>query len=366
MDSSAASPSPDDSAPLLPSRNAQTAVLPRRSGGVARWFLRVIALSALGIALTLFLGLMGLGGLLSVGSDDSIHEQYHSLAHHGADKVAVILLEGTILDGDGFVKKQIDHIRKDEGVKAVVLRVNSPGGTVSGSDYLYHHLKKLVDDRKLPLVVSMGGIAASGGYYVSMAVGDTPESIFAEPTTWTGSIGVVIPHYNVAGLMEKLQVEEDSVKSHRLKQMGSPTRKMTEEERQIFQGLVDDSFGRFKDIVKAGRPAFRGDEQALVKAATGQVFTTRQALANGLIDKEGFVEEAIDRAIALAKLDKEQTKVVKYKRTGGLLDLFLLTAQSKSAPRHGVSELASLLELASPRAYYLCTWLPPLAASRND
>jgi protease-4 len=169
----------------------------------------------------------------------------------------------------------------------------------------------------------------------------------------------------VAGLMEKLQVEEDSIKSHRLKQMGAPTRVMTEEERQIFQGLVDDSFGRFKDIVKAGRPAFRQDEQALVKVATGQVFTTRQALANGLVDKEGFIEEAIDRAIALASLDKEQTKVVKYKRSGGLLDVFLLSAQSKSASSPGVSELAALLELASPRAYYLCTWLPPLAAARD-
>lgn len=335
---------------------------PRRS----RWLARLFALTLLGLAALMFLGLAGLGGLIAVGGDDSIHEQYHSLDRHGTEKVAIIDVEGAILDGDGFVKKQIDHVRKDKDVKAVVLRVNSPGGTVTASDYLYHHLTKLKTDRELPLVVSMGGIAASGGYYVAMAVGDTPESIFAEPTTWTGSIGVVIPHYNVAGLMEQWKVEEDSIKSHRLKQMGTPTRAMTEEEREIFQGLVNDSFDRFKQIVKAGRPAFRKDEAALTKVATGQVFTTRQALASGLVDKEGFIEEAIDRAVALAGLDKEKTKVVKYKRTGGLVDLFLSSARSNSAQPSALSQLATLVELTSPRAYYLCTWLPPLASSRDD
>jgi protease-4 len=332
----------------------------------SRWFARFAALVLLGLAALMFLGLAGLGGLIVVGGDDSIQEQYHSLERHGTEKVAIIDVEGAILDGEGFVKKQIDHVRKDSDVKAVVLRVNSPGGTVTASDYLYHHLTKLKTDRQLPVVVSMGGIAASGGYYVAMAVGDTPESIFAEPTTWTGSIGVVIPHYNVAGLMEQWKVEEDSIKSHRLKQMGSPTRAMTEEEREIFQGLVNDSFDRFKQIVKAGRPAFRKDEEALAKVATGQVFTTRQALEYGLVDKEGFIEEAIERAVALAGLDKEHTKVVRYKRSGGLVDLFLSSARSQSAEPSSLAQLSALLELTSPRAYYLCTWLPPLAASRGD
>lgn len=339
---------------------------PPRPPRPSRWFPRLIALAMLAFAGVMFLGLAGLGGLVTVGGDDSLHEQYHSLDRHAAHKVAIIAIEGAILDGDGFVKKQIDKVRKDQDVKAIVLRVDSPGGTVTASDYLYHHLIELTADRKLPLVVSMGGMAASGGYYVSMAVGDTPESIFAEPTTWTGSIGVVIPHYNVAGLMEQWKVEEDSIKSHRLKQMGSPTRPMTEEERQIFQALVDDSFDRFKQIVKAGRPAFRKDEQALTKVATGQVFTTRQALANGLVDKEGFIEDAIDRAIALAGLDKDQTKAVKYKRSAGLTDLLLSSAHSRSAPTSGVSQLATLLELTSPRAYYLCTWLPPLLVGRVE
>jgi protease-4 len=334
----------------------QTNPPPPRRFSPLRWLGRLIATMSLGVLLLLGLALAGLSGFFSFGSDDTLHEQYHSLSKHATDKIAVITLEGTILDGDGFVKKQIDHVRDDEAVKAVVLRVNSPGGTVSGSDFLYHHLKKMVADRKLPLVVSMGGIAASGGYYISMAVGDEKDVIFSEPTTWTGSIGVVIPHYDLSGLMERFQVTEDSIKSHRLKQMGSFMKPMTEEERQIFQALVSDSFGRFKEIVQAGRPRFKNDDAALDKVATGQVFTTHQALDSGLVDKEGFVEDAIDRAIELAHLNKENVRAVKYKHLGGIFDMLDIHARSRA--NSPVSDLAAILDLATPRAYFLCTWMP--------
>src|SRR5262249_41128055 len=135
-----------------------------------------------------------------------IEERYFSHSETAQQKVAIITIEGTILHSDGFAKWQIDQVAKDPDVKAVVVRVDSPGGTVTGSDYLYHHLKMLRDGehngRKVPLVVSMGGIAASGGYYLSMAAGDVPDTIFAERTTWTGSIGVIIPHFSVADLLE--------------------------------------------------------------------------------------------------------------------------------------------------------------------
>jgi len=313
-----------------------------------------MALLAVVVGGAVLLGFVAMA-VTSLGSDDQTEEHYHSLARRGGDKIAIITVEGTILDGDGFAKKQIDRVREDKNVKAVVLRVNSPGGTVTGSDYLYHHLTKLAKEREIPIVVSMGGIAASGGYYVAMAVGDTPDTIYAEPTTWTGSIGVVIPHYNLAGLMQKWELEEDSVKSHPLKQMGSPTKKMTPEERAIFQGLVDDSFGRFKQIVLAGRPKLRADPKTLDRVATGQVFTTHDALTSGLVDREGFIEDAIDRAAELAGLDKEQTKVVKYKRHAGLFDFGLSAHAASRGP-----DLAMLLDMTSPRAYYLCTWLPSM------
>lgn len=353
MDSPSSLPPPSQVAAPMSARQR-----PASAGGWWRWVARLVLVTCVvgSLAVVVLVG-AALTGFVSVGDESGINEQYHSLSRHAVQKVAIVTLEGTILDGDGFVKRQIDHVRDDQNVKAIVLRINSPGGTVSGSDYIYHHLKRLAAERKIPLVVSMGGIAASGGYYAAMAVGDTPDTIFAEPTTWTGSIGVIIPHYNLAGLMDLWHLEEDSIKSHRLKQMGSPTRPMTDEERAIFQALVDDSFARFKEIVQSGRPRFRDDPAALDKVATGQVFTTRQALASGLVDKEGFVEDAIDRAIELAGLDRGETRVVKYKHFGGIFDL-ILGAQSRDRSPSPTSELASLLDMTSPRAYYLCTWLP--------
>ena len=205
----------------------------------------------------------------------------------------------------------------------------------------------------------MGGLAASGGYYVSMAVGHQPDTIFAEPTTFTGSIGVIIPHYNLAGLLDKIGAQEDSVVSGPLKEMGSLTRPMTEAERKIFQELVDDGFARFKaDRPRRPRQVPK-DPAALDKLATGQIFTADQAQKDGLVDKIGFLEDAVDRAIALAKLDKEKVKVVRYKPEASLASV-LLGGQSEG---RAALDLRAVLELSSPRAYYLCTWLPALAGS---
>ncbi len=122
-------------------------------------------------------------------------EKYHSLAQFATKKIAIVEVSGAIYEGeDSFAEKQIDRVHEDPDVVAVVVRVNSPGGTVTGSDFIYHHLRELAEKRKLPIVVSMGSVCASGGYYVAMAVGNQPETVFAEPTTWTGSIGVIIPH----------------------------------------------------------------------------------------------------------------------------------------------------------------------------
>jgi protease-4 len=274
--------------------------------------------------------------------------------------VAIIAIKGTILGDESFVKDQIDRVRQDDSVKAVVVRVDSPGGTVTGSDYIYHHLKVLAEERDIPLVVSMGGIAASGGYYVAMAAGDTKNNVFAEPTTWTGSIGVIIPHYNLTGLLEKIDVRDDSIASNPLKMMGSPTREFPEpiraEEQKILQELVDASFADFKEIVLASRPALRDDAAAQEVAFTGRIFTAKQALDNHLVDKLGFIEDAIDRAIDLAALDKDRVQVIEYQQQQGVLDQILFGPQGRQA--HG--DLSALLELNVPRAYYLCTWMPGL------
>jgi protease-4 len=320
------------------------------------------------VLLLLALGLSGMLNLVLLvsgsGFDSSgtVREKFVSHERFGGDKVVIMSLEGMILGEDGgFVKRQIDQAIKDDDVKAVVLRINSPGGTVTGSDYLYHHLCRLREERNIPIVVSMGSLAASGGYYAAMAVGDTPDSIFAERTTWTGSIGVIIPHYDLSTLLqEKLGVEDDSVSSHPLKNMGSFAKQMTEEERRIYQALVDETFEQFKDIIKAGRPKFEKDPEALDELATGQIYTAQQALEHGLVDKIGFVEAAIDRAIELAGLDKDDVRVVKYQREPTLADVLL----GVSSPDRGV-DLAALLDLTAPRAYYLSTRMTPLVRSRR-
>lgn len=337
-------------------------VPPKRSvfSRIISVFLAIIFIGSLLLNL-IVLSLLGLAGLSSMETESRVQEKFFSHQYYAIDKVAILTIDGVIISGEGFFKQQIDHALKDAKagqLKALVLRINSPGGTMSGSDYMYHHLCELSKDSKIPIVVSMGGIAASGGYYASMAVGDTPDTIFAEPTTWTGSIGVIIPHYNCAGLMKELGVVEDSIASNPLKEMGSFTRPMTEEERKIFQGLVNDGFARFKSIVEYGRPKFKQDPAALNKLATGQVFTADQALQNGLIDKIGFIDDAVDRAIALAHLDKDNVKVVRYKPEPSLANLFI-GAQST---RQANFDLAALLDMTTPKAYYLCTWLPPLAA----
>jgi len=296
---------------------------------------------------------------------EGIYEKYHSGAKFGSDKIAIIDVSGVIMEGDGFVKKQIDLIREDDSVKAVVVRVDSPGGTVTGSDYIFHHLKKLREERKLKMVVSMGSVAASGGYYVSMAVGDEPKSIYAEPTTTTGSIGVIIPHYDVSRLMERFDVRDDSISSHPRKQMLSMTRALSDEDRAIVQAYVMESFDRFKEIVKEGRPAYRTDETALTDLATGEIFTAGQAKKRGLVDEIGFIEDAIARVAELASLDVKKARVVHYHRPPSLFEFPLAMQQARSA---SANPLATVLELNAPRAWYLATsWpLTPETLSHRD
>jgi protease-4 len=312
------------------------------------FFLRLVAF--FGWAGFLFCGLWAVSQLIALGQyfdrSEGISEKYHSGRKFASDKIAVIHVSGMIMTGDGFVKRQIDRVRDDESVKAVVVRIESPGGTITGSDFIYHHLKQLREERKLPLVVSMGSIAASGGYYVAMAVGDGQDSIFAEPTTTTGSIGVIIPHYDLTGAMEHLGIEDDSIASHPRKQLLSMTSPMTDDHREIIEAYLNDAFVRFKDIVKSGRPALRDNPARLDELATGQIFTANQALDGGLIDKIGFIEDAINRAAELANVDLSKTRVVEFERSLTLLDLAGIS-QAKSLQPPG---LADVFEMSTPKA----------------
>jgi len=328
------------------------------------WLLLVFGGLFCTLAVSMLMNLVFLVG----SSPDLVEEKL--ISHRGeknpyaSAKIAIITIDGAILRSEGYVKNQIDQIRQDKKVKAVVLRINSPGGTVTASDYLYHHLVELREERDIPIVVSMGGICASGGYYIAMAVGDREKAIFAEPTTWTGSIGVIIPHYNFAGLLKEHGIEDDSISSHPLKETGSATKEMSPEQRAILKELVQLSFEGFKDIVKQGRPELDDqtkDEDGLTdldKVATGQVFTAAQAEQRGLVDEIGFIEKAIDRAIVLAGLGADEVQVVRYDRPPSLFGGLLGAAARGKQPN-----LTALLELTTPRAYYLYSVAPALVSS---
>jgi protease-4 len=301
---------------------------------------------------------------------DAPIEKYHSLSKDATDKIAIIKIEGTILDAEGFIKKQIDRVREDNDVKAVVLRIDSPGGTVTASDFLYHQIRKLAKDRgtkndEFPIVVSMGGLCASGGYYIAMAAGGRDDVIFAEPSTWTGSIGVVIPHFDFSQLLADWKVEDDSIVSHKYKLMGSPTRQLSpeekEEERKLLQELVDQSFQRFKEIVLSGRPKLKEDEDALKTATTGRIFSAQQALDLKLVDKLVFLDAAIRRAAELAGRDPSALRCVQYEEPPGVIQM-LIGAESGMRPA-GKLDLSAMLDLTAPRAFYLCSWLPSILSN---
>jgi protease IV len=348
----------------------------RRWWRVILGFLGFLVILGLGLSMLVNVVLMAHG----YGEGTRVQEKFFSGDKNAHDKVVIIAIEGLITDGRGsFIKREVDEAAKDEDVKAVVLRINSPGGTVSGSDAILHYLREMPTKRRemaekkpgspenketnIPIVVSMGGIAASGGYYVAMAVGDKPDTIYAEPATWTGSIGVIIPHYNAKELLEKVGVQSDSVVSNPLKEIGTITRPMKTEERAIFQQLVNESFDGFKKVIQGGRPKFRKDPAALDKLATGVVFTASQAKADGLVDKIGYLEDAVQRATELAGLDKDKVRVVEYKPEFSFWES-LMGGEARAA---GCNPLAILETAAksSPQAYYLFTSLPPLTAAKD-
>jgi protease-4 len=317
----------------------------------------------------LIAGFAVLSALASAGANaqyfqkgSKVVEQYHSLSKTASAKVAVVDISGPIMGGSGFARSQIDQIAADDDVKAVVLRIDSPGGTVSGSDEIHYRISDVAKKRDLPVVISMGGIAASGGYYIAMANGGRDDVIFAEPATLTGSIGVIIPHFDLSKFVKKFDIEDDSITSGPLKEMLSPTKDRTpeleERERKILQSLVDEMFSRFKEIVKQGRPKL--DDEKLAAVTTGQIFTAEQARAAGLVDRVGFIEDAVDRAVELAGLTKDSARVVKYTKPKGLLDELL----GGSAPgARQVTILEAVAEWTTPRAWYLCSWWPALITS---
>jgi protease-4 len=351
--------------PPLPVQAIPTRVIVEQSGSRGRWGGRLAWLIT-GIAVLVAVTALAANATY-FQTNPKVVETYHSLSTNADAKVAIVTVSGAILGGDGFARRQVEQIEADPKVRGVVLRIDSPGGTVSGSDELHHMLSTLARERELPVVVSMGSIAASGGYYIAMASGGEEDVIFAEPATLTGSVGVLIPTYDMSGLLSRFDVTDTTVASGPLKEMLSPTKQRTPEmeqqQRDVLQGLVDEMFQRFVAIVREGRPKIT--EEQLTEITTGRIFTAEQARTVGLVDRIGFLDDAVARAVELTGLSDENVRVVRYARPRGLLDEVLGTAPSAAVRIDGTGltlSLESLAELTAPRCWYLCSWLPAVVS----
>ncbi|MCL2624145.1 MAG: signal peptide peptidase SppA [Planctomycetaceae bacterium] len=297
-----------------------------------------------------FAVIVGLFG--SAGSVTDVTEKHFSGNKKAKDKIAVVTLDGIIYGGEetGFLK-QIRKATEDDTVKAVVLRIDSPGGTVSGSDYYHHKLLEFKKKRNIPIVVSMGNMAASGGYYLAV----TGDEIFAEHSTITGSIGVIMPNYDLSELCDKIGVRSDPIVSGPLKQLGSVTRKLTEDERAVLESVISDMFARFKEIVCDGRPALRNDPELLAEVATGRIFLAKQAREKQLIDTIGYLEDAVERAASLAGLSQDKYHVVRYVQPKTLMETMIGVKTDKIVRSDSqVAVAAELLnDIAAPKMYYI-------------
>ena len=227
------------------------------------------------------------------------------------ERVAIVELEGLIVDVDDQVR-ELRAYRDNPGIRAVVIRINSPGGAVAPTQELYGAIRRLREAGK-PVVASLGAVAASGGYYVAVAA----DQIYANPGTLTGSIGVVMQMANLNALMKKVGVEYVVVKPGEFKDVGNFARPMTAEERRILQALLDDVHGQFIAAVADGRKLDRAEVR---RFADGRVFSGSQAKTLRMIDALGGLEEAVDGAATLAGLPKPP-RVIGPRRRFSVVDL---------------------------------------------
>lgn len=244
----------------------------------------------------------------------------------------------------GFMK-QLDYIKEDDTVKGVILKVNSPGGGVVESAEIHDKLGEIQKETKKPVYILMGSMAASGGYYISAGA----KKIFASEETLTGSLGVIMQGVNYEGLADKYGVDFVTIKSGQYKDIMSPTRQMTEEERQILQTMIDNSYEGFVKVISEGRNM---TTEQVKKIADGRIYDGRQAKELNLIDDFGYLEDVIEKMIDQENI--KGAKVVRYTDAIGFGSLFNLKVQKLFGAD---SEMAGLMKILSkpnsPRLMYL-------------
>jgi protease-4 len=248
------------------------------------------------------------------------------------------------------LKEALTKAAADAKVQALVLRINSPGGTVTASDMLYHELRMFKQKKKIPIIASIMDVGASGSYYVAMGA----DKIVAHPSSVTGSLGVIMLTVNANGLLEKIGVHAHAITSGPKKDMGSPFRAMTDEERAIFQGVINSFYERFLAVIKEGRRNLTADE--IRRLADGRIYSGEQAKAVGLVDSIGYLDDAIELAKKEAGLT--DARLVVYQQPGE----YRSTVYSHLFPSPGSGGLLTNLDLlalvrsGTPQFMYL--WMP--------
>jgi len=245
------------------------------------------------------------------------------------------------------LREELKKAADDPDVRALVLRINSPGGTVTASDIIWREIDGWKRATRRPVVAVMLDVAASGGYYAALAA----DTIVAHPTSVTGSIGVIMVTLNAEGLMQKLGLAPATIKSGERKDMGSPFRALTDEERRIFQSVIDSLHGQFVTRLVEGRRLPLETARAL---ADGRIYTAQQALERQLVDRIGYMPDAIEAARRAAGVD--EARVIVYHRPREYRATYYAHAEAPGAPLDAqLAQLAAVLG-AGPRFLYL--WWP--------
>ncbi len=232
-----------------------------------------------------------------------------------ANRVGIVEITGLISDSQHIVN-QVKKFRLDKRVRGIVLRIDSPGGSVGPSQEIYDEVVKTRKSGK-PIFASMGTLAASGGYYIASAA----EKIFANPGTLTGSIGVIMAFSNAKGLMEKIGLKPEVIKAGKYKDIGSPARPMTKKEKDLLQGVATDVHQQFIEAVASGRNI---TVEEISKVADGRILTGRQAYSLNLVDELGGLQASIDQLVDKVGITGKP-EIIKEKPRSGLLDLLLKT-----------------------------------------
>lgn len=333
----------------------QPAPPPRRQSNRRGCIIAAAIVGGLGL-LTLVgiaVALTALGGRSTASAGPvTWNEEY--VSGDGDVKVAVLPVTGVIGDSGGGVlgggagatpeqlNSQLMQAAGDTSVRAIVLEVNSPGGGVVASDQMYRDILDFKRETGKPVVVSMGDTAASGGYYISAGA----DRIVANPATLTGSLGVILSYLNYGEAAERLGVEQVVVKSGRFKDIGSPTRDLSVQERQILQGLIDDSYEQFVGVISEGRNIPPEDVREL---ADGRIYSGEQARELRLVDTLGDLDTAAEEARTLANVT--EARVVRYELTPGFFDL--LSARLQPQEPEAVSVLKAAGFDPTPKLQYM-------------